>query len=554
MEQEKIYPTKTVCFDSFTDLKQNVALFASRVPCTLETLGYREKGDGGAATYQILSEKPSGIFEKLGSNCWAVIVATDEVKPQQFGAYADGKQDDTTALLRAIAYASERSITLTLTEADYRTEYPLTLGNVKVSSQNARISYHGLAMNTAAVYVESHTEIKGTLNIWSADNGAQNHGERCALMFGHYEKETSVTDCHIERVIVTGGTKHTNAVFITGNSYDITIDRIEVPEGTFVNRALLIHWGNASSYTVTQDPPVYTQKPNGTPTQHPHDIHIGTIECHGLKKFDGLADGDSSAVSICGAYDIYVHEIIASDVCRAVNLTGADVGFYFASEEERELTARNICIDQISATDVHESAIYLLGTAGYAPFAETWPELHIKKLYAQASATGTRGLNCHAAGLIEIETCTLVGFGDRAVSLAYGCKQVRIDTLNVTDCKGWTIHCSTKTGKSQNSDILIDRLNVSNTEDNAASAISLTDTNDFTVNEVRMSGGSYASLLVLGNGVKQVKIGSLQTEKPLRTSVIHAEVGISSEHGIKLGTMPSGIPLTSGKSCMVSRL
>ncbi|MBQ8345286.1 MAG: hypothetical protein IJY42_03360 [Clostridia bacterium] len=555
MEQVKIYNESTEIFDSFTDLKENCELFADRAPCTLSTLGYGKKDDGGAATYQILKEKPDGIFEKLGNGLWAVVVAEEQVVPQQFGAKGDGKTNDAVALSRAAAYAADHKVKLVLPEADYYTADSITVGSIDVYSQNAKVSFYGMALGKAAIYVESNTNIYGTLNIWTIDNGVQNHGERCALMFGKYTEETSVTHCYIENVVITGGTKHTNGVFITGDSYDITIDRIYIPEGTLVNRALLIHWGNAGDYIVTQDPPTYTQKSGGQPTQHPHDIHIGTIECHGLKKFEGLVDGNSSALSICGCYDIYVDEIIVSDACRALNITGADVGFYFASEELKNMTCRNIFIDKITATELHEEAIYVLGTAGYAPITETWPEIHIKEFYAEAAAdnSNTRGLNLHAVGLLEIDKLTLKGFHQRAISVAYGCRDIQIDQLDLIDCTDSLLYSTTRSDKDDNGSITIGAMNVTgNGTDMTHSAMMLQNLQSLTINSVQITNAKYASLMDVYNTVASVRIGRIEAGNGFTRSLVHAAQSLSATTQITVGNLPSGVVLKSGENCQVT--
>lgn len=565
MNTQEIYEPGCEQFNSFSDLKMNADLLHDRAPCTVSTLGYYVAGDGGAATYRIVKSKPEGIFEKLSGDLWAVIEAEDSVTPQQFGAKGDGVANDATSLMRAGSFAATANVKLILPEAEYRTEIPVTFGGVKIFSQNAKISFHGMQKSTAAVYLESNTEIHGTLNIWTVDNQlyGSNHGERCALMFGKYENFTSVTDCYVESVVITGGTKHQNGVFITGDSHDITIDSILVPEGTFVNRAVLIHWGNAGDYILTQNPKTYTQKEGGKPTQHPHDITIGKIECHGLKQFEGLSDGKSAAISICAGYDIHVKEIVASDLCVAVSMTSGDAGFYFASGQEKDLTVRNIRFDKITVTDLQESAVYINGTSDYkviSPSGEqltvdAYPELYVGEFYAQAAKgkKNLRGLNIHATGPVEIGKLTLKDFTDRALSVAYGCKKVSIAELNIENNGGPLIFCSTKAGKGINTDITIGKMCITGSGIFDSSAISVKDTEGFRIDSLTLEGGTYEYLLTLYASAKNVRLGKITCKKEqLKKAVILAAEPIASENTVSFGNLPDGVPQSFGASCVVS--
>ena len=550
---KKDYPADAELFDSFVDLRENAALFTDRAPCTVSTKGYYAPGDGGAAVYRIVREKPEGIFERLDGGIWAVLQAEKSVTPRQFGARGDGKTNDATALMRAAQYASAGGILLVLPEEEYYTAAPVTFGDITVRSENAKISYWGMETSTAAVYIESNTTVTGTLNIWSVDNRQydSNHGERCALMFGRYATSTSVTHCNIENVVITGGTKHTNGVFITGDSYDITLGRVYVPDGTLVNRAVLIHWGNSGDYIVTRNPNTYTQKPGGKPTQHPHDIHIGTIECHGLKEFPGLNDGRSAAISICAGYDITVDEIIASDVCAAVNVSSADAGFYFASENEKDMTIRNLRFGKITATDIHEEALYVNGTATYVENVETWPEIYIGEFYAEASAEKPklRGLNIHEVGRVGIGKLTLVGFGDRALSIAYGCRNVDIDELEVESSGGWILYAATKAGKGNNTDIRIGKLTVNGPAGTDSSAVYLSGTENFRLESVEIRNRTYATFLTLGSGLRQIRVDRIVSETRFSDAVIRAEAVITAENAVSLGEYPADVPLSVGKEC-----
>lgn len=555
MEPSKIYEPDATIFDSLSDLKANAALFEDRAPCTVSTLGYHKKDDGGAATYEVVKTKPNGIFEKLKTGIWAAMVTTDQVTPAQLGAVGDGKTDDSIALSRAALLAVERDITLVLTEgADYRINYQVTFGNIDIRSDNAKISYYGMDANTAAVYVESNTNISGTLNIWTIDNGIANSGERCALMFGRYGSESSVTNCNIETVVVTGGSKHTNAVFITGDSHDITIDRIEVPTGTIINRALLIHWGNASPYKIDYKALTHTAAADATPTQHPHDIHIGTIECHDLVTFDGWDDGISCAISLCGVYDIHVEEIVASNLMEVVHITSGDFGFQYADPDTKSMTCRGLRFDKITATGVSSSVVYAGGETIFKPITETWPEVHVGEIYAEGTGEVTRGISVHNTALIEVEKMTLKNVDGRALSIAYSTRKAVIGDVKLIDCKGNALYCDNKEGMTAVRNVSVSTLEISGSGAIEHAAIYINgEMNDLRIGSMTVRGCSYSSLLSLGGNERNVRIDTLTlADGAAPSSVVYARQAVTEAQNISLGNQPSGVILTAGESCVVA--
>lgn len=555
MEPNKVYEPEAEVFDSFADLKANADLFSDRAPCTVSTLGYHRKDDGGAATYNIVREKPQGVFEKVGNGIWAVLVAGEQVTPQQFGALGNGKNDDSIPLSRAGLYASEKKVRLLLPAgSEYRIEYYVTFGNVDIDSENAKISYYGMDANTAAVYVESNTNLYGTLNIWTIDNNLVNNGERCALMFGKYQSQSSVTDCYIESVTVTGGSKHTNAVFITGDSHDITIDRIYVPSGTTVNRALLIHWGNAAPYKINYTEKTHTAAADATPTQHPHKIRIGTIECHDLATFEGWDDGISCAVSLCGVYDISVDEIILSNAMEVIHITSGDFGYQYAGEEGSSLLSRDIRIGKIRATGVSLNAIYAAGQSVFSPITDTWPELHIREMDVEGKGDKTRAVSAHNMGLIEIEKMTARGCTERVLSIAYSTRKAIIGELNIINCPAYALFCGNRAGMADITNISVAKINISGSGQVNHAAIVLEGAlNGLRIGSLTVDGASYTSLLALGSEARNVRVDALDLKNgaSVTSSVVYANQPVSAEQNVSLGNAPAGMPLTAGKSCEI---
>ena len=103
-------------YDTIADMVSATNLIAGSYA---KTLGYHVKNDFGASLYKIveeeLTENGSTIIALNTEGLFATLVKeTNVVKPEQFGAYGDGEEDDTDALQSAINYSIENECTLEL--------------------------------------------------------------------------------------------------------------------------------------------------------------------------------------------------------------------------------------------------------------------------------------------------------------------------------------------------------------------------------------------------------------------------------------------------------
>lgn len=414
------YTADTQTFDSFEDLKANVELFAQKIPCTRSTKGYYAANDGGAATYAIVNQKPSGVFEKLSDGVWAVIQAHESVVPQQFGAFGDGKRNDHTAIMRAVQYAQENDILLELPEADYYTMNAVILENIEVVSHNAKISYYGIQANTPTLEVRSNTRITGNLNLYLYDPKTEWSAERCALLIGDYTTVFTVKNCYVESITLTGGMYGCNGVVIVGDSSEIEIGSVTIPNGTKYARGVCLHWGNGEDHKAVAgfSPEMgeagYTHVPGGDPMTHVHDIKIGKINCKGLHPGPGMDDSDISPIAICAAYNVTVDEIAVDDSCHAIHITGADLGFEYASEEVKAIGGqKNIKIGKITGTNLRSTGVYIPANPWYLPDISVNTEVTINEIDISAASgylNANYGVYLDSVGTSTIGKITAKGF------------------------------------------------------------------------------------------------------------------------------------------------
>ena len=108
---------------------------------TVQTQGYYEPFDGGAAVYHITKIKPERHCERLNDGMFAVLINKDVITPRMFGAIGDGTHDDTQAVQNAIDYAFAHKTSLV-----FPTGTVYAVSTVKVKHGNQSLDFCGCTL------------------------------------------------------------------------------------------------------------------------------------------------------------------------------------------------------------------------------------------------------------------------------------------------------------------------------------------------------------------------------------------------------------------------
>lgn len=496
-----------------------------------------------------------------------VEVLPTQVTPQMFGAKGDGQTDDSAAMAQAIAYASQNNVPLVLPEAVYYCLEVTTLENITVQSQNATVYYMGLERNVPAVDLKNNVSVYGTLNVYAYDNVTNNgiisHGGRCGVGVGNYNTGAGYSNIYLEHVVVTGGIPGGNAVFVTGDSHDVTIDRITVPSGTKYARAFLAHWGNADDhgpeYVNGEKTGYYLHKDNWKPSKHPHDIHLGVVDCQDFVTQEGEVEGDKAAVTLSAAYNVTVDEIIVDNSKFAIAAIAGDMGFAYAEDEIKAIGQKNLKVEKITATNMRSAAIYVTSQSGYKDKNSTQVfDAHIELSVTTANISMKSGYNdpavaVHAAERVDIGTLNVTA-ASTAMDIRNGCQNVTIDSMNISNCTGDVVRIALKAPAAETcpQNVTIRTLKLTNCGSSSANAICVWQVNGLKVENVILSGCTYKSVLYLYDDAVDVRVDSITASSTTISSIIYAKETITSANQISIGSYPKNYTLKKGSSCVIT--
>lgn len=374
---------------------------------------------------------------------------------RSFGAAGDGRTDDLAALNAAVAAARETGAVLELPAGDYLISDCLILDRVSLLSRGARILGRGMRVNIPAVELCDRVCVFGPLTVDYCDNGKSNHGGRCNVGMGRYEdRQSGASHCYIEDLTLTGGGMvNSNGILITGNSHDIRVDHVKIPSGSTIWRGVLCHWGNAgdhrtarNEYCADMGEKGYVHVDGWQPTLHPHDIHLGLVECEDFVHVGEGHDGDKAAVAVCACYNVEVDEIRIRNSAHAFEVTGADIGFEYASPAEKAYGEKGIHVHKIVGTDLRDIALYAVGYPWYIQRASVGLELTVDEADLSAAPGNKVGaVSLHRTDRVNVGRLTLRNFRDTPLIYACrGCRNVTVEELRGVNCTSDTVRIFTR--------------------------------------------------------------------------------------------------------------
>lgn len=98
------YSQLTKVYNTFNDMMLDASTFVNGMK--LKTLGYHYINDGGGADYVVTNVQSNSKYQvSIGTNLWVELIGNSLLNIQQFGTFADGTHDDTTAIQTALNYA-----------------------------------------------------------------------------------------------------------------------------------------------------------------------------------------------------------------------------------------------------------------------------------------------------------------------------------------------------------------------------------------------------------------------------------------------------------------
>jgi hypothetical protein len=265
------------------------------------------------------------------------------VTPSDFGAIGDNLADDTTSLQNAFN-ASTNKILILEAGKIYKVTNKLTLPKgATIISNGATINFN-LSGDVEGVILNDDVTILGKLivNVISVTPSTGAGQYQCPIVIGDYGSGVGCSNIYIQTINVSTEKTNGNGILITGDSHNIKIENIVVPDSSTIGRALLIHWGGADNPSAG--------------TFHPYNIKIGNVKIG--KQTNTSSDG--AGVFISGAYNIDIDSIEVEEVYRsALTIFAGDHGFEYAATDVKSMALKNIRIGKVACRLAHTYGMYV---------------------------------------------------------------------------------------------------------------------------------------------------------------------------------------------------
>lgn len=304
-----------------------------------------------------------------------------------------------------------------------------------VISLGATINVSTANIQQAGIHPKTGTKFLGKLTISLGDTNAY-AWQRSHVRIGEYDSGDGDSDIFIDNVTLLGGHDNCNGIFVTGDSYNITINSITIPDNAKIGRGFLAHWGGASglSYdtntnTVTWDGVTYTK--------HPHNITINSMNVGILSNYDTTPAFDRSAIFVSAAYNIAIRNVTLVRAGYGYVATGGDFGFVYCGDAQLQLTKqRGLILENATFQLTRARGISLTGRTTndslgqyYIPTENVNCSISINNVTLVGerlnAATGSHQLYIQDASDITLNNVSISGAALKSVWLNGQCQRIR---------------------------------------------------------------------------------------------------------------------------------
>ncbi|MBR7097940.1 MAG: hypothetical protein IKC59_00865, partial [Clostridia bacterium] len=438
----------------------------------------------------------------------------------------------------AVAAAHEKKLPLKLPKGEYKILRTLVLDGIDVYCEDVKISFYGLTQNVPGVDVWNNVNIYGKLHIWTVDNQRGNHGGRCGMGFGDYGTGRGAHNCYVQELELSGGVPNANGVLITGDSSNITFDKVVIPEGTNICRGILAHWGNAAQYVVKNP----QKRSDGIfpvegadYTKHPHDIHVGSLICRSIDEKGEWED--SAAFFVSAAYNVTVDEIFTNGGKTVVAISGGDCGLNYASPEIQQHGLKNLVFKKVTAKNIRGCAICYSVISSYLGNTKFVGTLELGEINIEGAAENTGScLACYGVKKLRVKTLNLKNRNQQGVFLICHATDCEIETINMSNCKGPALRVLRYQDEPACENIRIGTVNIdANCGSQDADVFLLESVDGIKIDRVNLNNATYRSVISLGSDCKNVHLEALCAEGKQPASLIYAREAINAGQGITIG-------------------
>jgi hypothetical protein len=254
---------------------------------------------------------------------------------------------------------------------------------VHINATGATINFSGTGTTTPCFRMGNNTSLIGaTINM---SNQAGGLGPRAHVLIGNYGTGVGVSNVHLSGLTITGGHDDINPIFITGDSHNVVIENIKVPDNARIGRVIEAHWGNSNNHNTTG--PTHT---GGTYTKHPHNITIRNVECGELT----YAGYGAAVVLLSAAYNVTIENVRAKACDVGFYVFPSDFGFVYAEAEVTAIGASGISIRNCTFRKVRVAGVRVKGQ----PLSETSARNKVRVLVENVRVEGD-GVTANSVGM-----------------------------------------------------------------------------------------------------------------------------------------------------------
>jgi len=248
------------------------------------------------------------------------------VSADSFGCAGDGVTDDSACIQSASTLAAGTTLELGTSK-----NYVITQGlqlpdNITLEGNGSTLTFQ-VDGETQDLMPGNNNILHNLTVVNNGTNPAGSGNYQAPILIGNFGHGVGVANVLIDGVTINSNRPQGDALMITGDSHNVFLHAIAIPDNAFISSAIELHWGGQPT---TSSPQVTL----------PHDVYLDGLTVGGMR----FTNTWGAVLDLVSTYNVVAKNIQAANVQRGVVVSPGDYADEYTVPYEKGNLGKNISV------------------------------------------------------------------------------------------------------------------------------------------------------------------------------------------------------------------
>jgi hypothetical protein len=255
------------------------------------------------------------------------------------GCAGDGSTDDFACIQAAAALATGSTLELGSSKNYLITQGLQLPDNLTVEGNGSTLTFQ--VDGATQDLMPGNNNILHNLTVVNNGTNPQGSGNyQAPILIGDFLRGVGVANVLIDDATVVSNRPQGDALLITGDSHNIFLHNISIPDNPFISSAIALHWGGQPT-------------PASPQVKIPHDVYLDGLTVGGMR----FTNTWGAVLDLVSTYNFTAKNIQASNIQRGVVVSPGDYADEYTAPYQKGNMGKNISVSNAVFQGVNVTGI-----------------------------------------------------------------------------------------------------------------------------------------------------------------------------------------------------